>query len=95
LRRKSQRAARNGEQWWISHSRTKHVRPNRAKLVTHPRHDGRLGTTLVDEKLENRTVHQDIADALARIERANAKLRPEELCGSEARSLIDACGRIV
>jgi hypothetical protein len=54
-----------------------------------------LGTTLVDEKLENRTVHQDIADALARIERANAKLRPEELCGSEARSLIDACGRIV
>ena len=51
--------------------------------------------TILDEELETRTVEQDIADALALIERANAKLRPDELTRSEARSLIDAYGRIV
>jgi len=54
-----------------------------------------MGTILVDEELETRTVQQDIADALALIERANAKLRPDELSRSEAHSLIDAFGRIV
>ena len=53
-----------------------------------------MGTTL-DDELETRTVQQDIADALALIERANAKLRPGELSRPEARSLIDAYGRIV
>ena len=41
-----------------------------------------MGTTLVDEKHETRTVQQDIADALTLIERANAQLRPDELSGS-------------
>jgi HNH endonuclease len=54
-----------------------------------------MGTILVYEELETRTVQQDIADALALIERANAKLRPDELSRSEAHSLIDAFGRIV
>ena len=54
-----------------------------------------MGTILVDEELETRTVQQDIADALALIERANAKLRPDELSRSEAHSLLDAYGRIV
>jgi len=54
-----------------------------------------MGTILVDEELETRTVQQDLADALALIERANAKLRPDELSRSEAHSLIDAFGRIV
>jgi hypothetical protein len=40
-------------------------------------------------------VQQDIADAIALIERANANLRPGELTRPEARSLIDAYGRIV
>ena len=51
--------------------------------------------TILDEGLETRTVQQDIADALALIERANARLRPGELTRPEARSLIDAYGRIV
>jgi HNH endonuclease len=45
--------------------------------------------------MDTRTVQQDIADALALIERANANLRPGELSRPEARSLIDAYGRIV
>jgi hypothetical protein len=45
--------------------------------------------------MDTPTVQQDIADALALIERANAKLRPGELTRPEARSLIDAYGRIV
>jgi len=65
----------------------------RAKPVTPPRHDERMATIL-DEGLETRTVQQDIADALVLIERANAKLRPGELTRPEARSLIDAYGRI-
>jgi len=52
-----------------------------------------MGTTL--DELETPTVQQDIADALALIERANARLRPDELTRPEARSLIDAYGRIV
>ncbi|MGH2698724.1 MAG: hypothetical protein ACRDJL_05945, partial [Actinomycetota bacterium] len=44
---------------------------------------------------DTRTAQQDIADALALIERANAKLRPDELSRPEARSLIHAYGRIV
>jgi hypothetical protein len=53
---------------------------NRAKPVAHPRHD---------ERMDTRTVQQDIAEALALIERANARLRPDELSRPEARSLID------
>ena len=45
--------------------------------------------------MDTRTVQQDIADALALIERANGKLQPGELSRPEARSLIDAYGRIV
>ncbi len=45
--------------------------------------------------MDTRTVQQDIADALTLIERANARLQPGELTGSESRSLIDAYGRIV
>jgi hypothetical protein len=45
--------------------------------------------------MDTRTVQQDIDDALALIERANARLRPGELSRPEARSLIDAYGRIV
>lgn len=39
--------------------------------------------------MDTRTVQQDIAEALALIERANARLRPDELSRPEARSLID------
>jgi hypothetical protein len=57
-------------------------------------------TSTIDQRTDTGTVgatnvQQDIADALALIERANAKLRPGELSRSEARSLIDAYGRIV
>ena len=45
--------------------------------------------------MDTRTVQQDIADALVLIERANARLRPDELSRPEARSLIDSFGRIV
>ena len=51
--------------------------------------------TILDEELETSTVQRDIADAIALIERANAKLRPDELTRPQARSLIDAYGRIV
>jgi hypothetical protein len=45
--------------------------------------------------MDTTTVQQDIANAIALIERANANLRPGELSRPEARSLIDAYGRIV
>jgi len=45
--------------------------------------------------MDTRAVEQDIAEALALIERVNAQLRPEDLSGSEARSLMHAYGRIV
>jgi hypothetical protein len=45
--------------------------------------------------MDTRTVQQDIAEALALIERANARLRPGELSRPEACLLIDAYGRIV
>ena len=51
--------------------------------------------TILDEERETRTVQRDIADAIALIERANARLRPDELTRPQARSLIEAYGRIV
>jgi hypothetical protein len=44
--------------------------------------------------MATRTIQKDITDAIALIERANARLRPTEVSGTEARSLMQAYARV-